>query len=128
MFDTGSVASQLQVFDSPKSEPEDDNDDAGDAVAAAAQAAAAASEADALLDSIQMPQLGMSIPSAITMLPPAVTRSPGEPPAPSAVSVTSSDKDDSSDESLGDGTTTKTVSPISTEGGVATRRSTRRKE
>jgi len=126
MFDTGSVASQLQMLDSPKSDL-DDCDDACDAVAAAAQAAAAASEADALLDSIQMPQLGISVPSAVTILPSPVPRASEE--QTSAVSVTSSEKDDSSDESLGDGTGVKNIaSPPTTDSGVVTRRSTRRKE
>lgn len=73
MFDTGSVATQVS------SETPD----------AAAQAAA--HQADALLDSLQMPHLSATVPSAITV---------GSHPNSTAVSVSASDKGDlSSDES-----------------------------
>jgi len=92
LFDTGCVKAQLQQLILPR--VTDSNDinkttDSCDAVAAAAAAAqAAANEADALLDSIQMPHLSAAVPSAITL-------------TSTAVSVTSSEKGDSdSDESV----------------------------
>mmetsp|Transcript_15058 Transcript_15058/g.21313 ORF Transcript_15058/g.21313 Transcript_15058/m.21313 type:complete len:755 (-) Transcript_15058:326-2590(-) len=96
LFDTGCVKAQLQQLIVPQMlESADLNKgtDTCDAVAAAAAAAqAAANEADALLDSIQMPQLSAAVPSAITVLP------------STAVSITSSEKGDSdSDESVDGG-------------------------
>jgi len=95
LFDTGNIATHLQVFDAPKLEHQVEKSE----LVAAAAAQAVANEADALLDSLQMPQLGSAVPSAITVMP-----STGAVRVNSvAVSVTSSDKDDSSDESLGEG-------------------------
>lgn len=116
MFDTGNIAAQLQLLDSPRVEFINHEQTNCDAVAAAAAAAqAAANEADALLDSLQMPQLGNAVPSAIVM--------PSTAMETTAVSV--SDKDDSSDEGLGDNKSTRLDDP---EFGVTTRRSTRRKD
>mmetsp|Transcript_4045 Transcript_4045/g.6323 ORF Transcript_4045/g.6323 Transcript_4045/m.6323 type:complete len:694 (-) Transcript_4045:1167-3248(-) len=100
LFDTGSIASQLQLLDAPKLDRSDELASKNDLVAAvaAAEAQAVANEADALLDSLQMPQLGSAVPSAITVLP---NTQPVE--TSTAVSVTSSDKEDSSDESVEDG-------------------------
>ena len=106
VFDAGNVASQvvnhLMVHTST---------DACDEVAAAAAAAqVAANEADALLDSLQMPHLDM-VPAAITLLPHSTT----------AVSVTSSEKEDgSSDES--------TAEACENTSSLAKRRSTRVKD
>lgn len=99
LFDTGNIASQLQLLDAPKldrSEELASKNELGAAVTAA-EAQAVANEADALLDSLQMPQLGSAVPSAITVLP---NTQPVE--TSTAVSVTSSDKEDSSDESVED--------------------------
>ena len=120
MFDSGIIATQLQLLDSPKTDYTEEPDNC-DAIAAAA-AQAAANEADALLDSLQMPHLGTAIPTAITLVPSGDI--PGT--ASAAVSVTSSEKDDSSDESLGDGIAKPDA--VGSEGGIAMRRSTRRKE
>jgi hypothetical protein len=96
-FDTGSVVDQLQDLIVPKIDDEHLGSDLCDGVAtAAAQAAlnAAANEADALLDSLQMPQLDASVPSAISVAS----------GSSAAVSVTSSEKSDcSSDESIEEG-------------------------
>lgn len=129
MFDTGSVASQLQLLDSPKSDLTDDhNDDNCDAIAAAA----AASEADALLDSIQMPQLGIAVPSAITMMQ-SVTGHPAlkETQSSTVVSLSSEKEDSSSDESLGDGVAKNAVptgGAAAEDSGVLIRRSSRKKD
>lgn len=115
-FDTGNVASQLQSATAPITETTDAaNSNACDAVEAAAAAAqVAANEADALLDSLQMPQLANAVPTAITVHPPS-----------RAVSVTSSDKEDcSSDESIDDVAGKLTTDAV----GVPTRRSPRNKE
>lgn len=90
LFDTGAVTTQMKsLYVSPTPVVQEPCDAA--AVAAAAQMTA--SEADALLDSIQMPQL------AVDGVPPAQTQSSA---APSSVSITSSDKGESSDESVED--------------------------
>ena len=53
----------------------------------------AASEADAILDSLQMPHMPASVPSNVTVVP-----NSGTGPA----SITDGEKEDSSDESNGD--------------------------
>lgn len=92
-FDTGTVVDQLQDLIVARSYNDQmDSDFICDGIAAAAQAAA--NEADALLDSLQMPHLGGSIPAAITVAPDTARSA--------AVSVTSfyDKSDSSSDESL----------------------------
>lgn len=86
-FDTGLVMSQL-----PQLKQITTTNHCDQIAAAAAAAQAASSQADAILDSLQMPQLESAIPSAVMVVP-------------SAVSVVSSaDKsENSSDESDGDG-------------------------
>ena len=122
MFDTGTVAAQLQLLDAPKGELNDDHDTSCDVVAAAAAAAqAAANEADALLDSLQMPHLGSNVPSAINF----VSSSSLEEGMSGANTV--SDKDDSSDEGFGDIASNQFESELpGTEIGGETRRSSRR--
>lgn len=114
-FDTGNVAAQLQLLDAPKTEPElnDCEMDNFHVAAEAAAAQAAANEADALLDSLQMPQLGAAVPAAITVGP---TASSSEGCIANAVS----DKDDSSDEGVEDSGVI--------EAGGPSRRNIRRKE
>jgi len=116
-FDTGSVVDQLQDLIVPKIDDEHLGSDLCDGVAtAAAQAAlnAAANEADALLDSLQMPQLDASVPSAISVAS----------GSSAAVSVTSSEKSDcSSDESIGEG-----KQDSSSNSSALSRRSLRRKD
>lgn len=105
IFDSGRVASQLATAKAHTSETADRCDE----VAADAAAQAAANEADALLDSLQMPHLN-AVPAAITVMAHSTATK-------EAVSVTCSEKEDaSSDES-----TTENV-------GVAARRSTRLKD
>lgn len=123
MFDTGTVAAQLQLLDAPKGELNDEHDICcGDVVAAAAAAAqAAANEADALLDSLQMPQLGSNVPSAINF----VSSSSLEEGMSGANTV--SDKDDSSDEGFGDMSSNQFESERpGTDVDIANRRSSRR--
>ena len=85
-FDTGVVVSQINhIFK--------DNDRSNDDVAAAQ---VAASEADAILDSLQMPHIDTtSVPSNVTLLSSSVVSA-------SAASITDVEKEDSSDESNGD--------------------------
>ena len=125
MFDTGNVAAQLQLLDAPKGDLNEELDNCCDMVAAAAAAAAqaAANEADALLDSLQMPQLGSNVPSAINF----VSSSSLEGDMSGANTV--SDKDDSSDEGFGDMMSNHFGSEaLSAEAAMATRRSSRRKD
>ena len=82
-FDTGIVLSQINhVF---KYAAYTDVDEADNA------AQVAASNADAILDSLQMPHIATSAPNKVCVLP-----------AISAASVTDGEKSDSSDESNGD--------------------------
>ena len=60
-----------------------------------AAAQVAASEADAILDSLQMPHMPASVPPNVTVLP-----STGAGPGPA--SITDAEKEDSSDESNGE--------------------------
>ena len=107
MFDSGSVASQFATAMKAHTLVTIDKCDEVPAAVAAAQAAA--NEADALLDSLQMPHFN-AVPAAITVMAHAAA-------AKEVVSVTCSEKEDaSSDES-----TTENV-------GVAARRSTRLKD
>lgn len=123
MFDTGNVAAQLQLLDSPKGELNDELDNCCDMAASAAAAQAAANEADALLDSLQMPQLGSNVPTAINF----VSSSSLEGDMSGANTV--SDKDDSSDEGFGDMMSNQFGSEsLSAEAAMATRRSSRRKD
>jgi len=85
MFDTGIVATQLQHFDAPKCE-EDEHCDA--------VAAAAATKADAILDSLQMPQLGTAVPAAITVVPVP------DGAASATVSITSTEKEEHPEENI----------------------------
>mmetsp|Transcript_1185 Transcript_1185/g.1815 ORF Transcript_1185/g.1815 Transcript_1185/m.1815 type:complete len:700 (-) Transcript_1185:200-2299(-) len=114
LFDTGSIAPQLQLLNAPKLDRSEDLASKSDLIAAvaAAEAQAVANEADALLDSLQMPQLGSAVPVAITVMP--TTQPVGT--ASAAVSVTSSDKDDSSDESFEDGPTHHMLHQLTVEG------------
>ena len=89
VFDTGSVSSQLQYAAASKS-----RDDDGEASAAAAAAEVAASEADAILDSLQMPHIETAVPSNVNVVLPSCSGSS------SGASMTSLDKEDSSDESV----------------------------
>jgi hypothetical protein len=83
-YDTGIVLSQLhQLFDTTKIT------DPCDEVEAAVAAQVAASEADAILDSLQMPHIEAAVPANVTVVPQSGS---------SAGSETSSDKGDSSDE------------------------------
>jgi len=117
LFDTGVFIAQLQHLTVSKStESEEKNIDSYEAVAAAA-AQTAANEADALLDSIQMPQLSAAVPSAITVVPSSTT-----------VSVTSSDKGDSDSEDSVDDALMKQDVSLNTCAIMATRRSIRLKE
>lgn len=104
-FDTGIIASQLNnVFKV--------NDVSNDEVDAAEAAQVAACEADAILDSLQMPLIApTSIPSNVTIKPTACAGTSG--PA----SITDVEKEDSSDESNHD-----------SEEAMTTRRVLRRKE
>lgn len=90
VFDTGSLASQLAAATAQALSSSDKCDEI-----AAAAAQAAAHEADALLDSLQMP----SVPSAITVMPFG-----RESKCAEAFSVTCSEKEEdaSSDESMTD--------------------------
>jgi hypothetical protein len=115
-FDTGNVAAQLQLLDAPKGELTESDLDQFDMQAEEAAAQAAAHEADALLDSLQMPQLGTAMPTAITVVSSSSERS-------SANAV--SDKDDSSD----DGCHEDSGASMGIEAGTPNmRRSARRKE
>lgn len=91
-FDTGCVSSQLQFLISPKCQG-----DSGGASAAAAAAQVAASEADAILDSLQMPHIETAVPSNVNVVLSSCSGSS------SGASMTSLDKEDSSDESVADG-------------------------
>lgn len=123
MFDTGNVAAQLQLLDSPKGELNDELDNCCDMAAAAAAAQAAANEADALLDSLQMPQLGSNVPTAINFV--SSLSLEGDMSGANTVS----DKDDSSDEGFGDMMSNQFGSEsLSAEAAMATRRSSRRKD
>ena len=96
-FDSGIVMSQLNhIFKAPGAVHSE-----VDAAAEAAQAAA--SEADAILDSLQMPHIGPQsvVPTNVTVLP----RS-----AP--VAVTDGEKSDSSDESNGDSDEATKTAPM----------------
>mmetsp|Transcript_3177 Transcript_3177/g.3738 ORF Transcript_3177/g.3738 Transcript_3177/m.3738 type:complete len:701 (+) Transcript_3177:296-2398(+) len=95
IFDTGNIATQLQFLDSPKLEHNHEEIIKCE-IDAAAAAQAVANEADALLDSLQMPQLGSAVPSAITVMPSTGLVGMNS----TAVSITSSDKGDLSDDSL----------------------------
>jgi len=99
-FDTGSVTSLLR-----KANETVGCDVAEEAVDAAQ---AAASQADALLDSIQMPRLSAPVPSAVTVVPPS-----------SSSASSSSDKDDeSTDTSVAEGAEPKeTTSGVEAEAG-----------
>lgn len=110
LFDTGSIAPQLQLLNAPKLDRSEDLASKSNLIAAvaAAEAQAVANEADALLDSLQMPQLGSAVPVAITVMP--TTQPVGT--ASAAVSVTSSDKDDSSDESFEGSFATSVLLPM----------------
>lgn len=114
LFDTSSIASQLQLLNVPKLDRSEELASKSELVAAvaAAEAQAVANEADALLDSLQMPQLGSAVPAAITVMP--TTQPVGT--ASAAVSVTSSDKDDSSDESVEDGSSHAALHQVKVEG------------
>lgn len=91
-FDTGGIVDQLQDLVVPMTDDDDMESDLCDDVVTAAQAAA--NEANALLDSLQMPQLDLSA---------HITVSVGPETSSTAVSVTCSDKSDcSSDESIED--------------------------
>lgn len=78
-FDTGLVNSQVHHI--KYSHGEIDDVDA---------AQVAASEADAILDSLQMPHISTSVPTNVNVVP------------ASAASITDGEKSDSSDESNGD--------------------------
>jgi hypothetical protein len=92
-FDTGSISTQLQLLESSKRQLNVERDNCDVIAAAAAAAQAAAHDADALLDSLQMPQLGDNVPSAINFI-----TSEGNMSGANTVS----DKDDSSDEGFGE--------------------------
>jgi len=81
-FDSGSLLSQIRS----KSNPEHGHEDSA--------AQAAANEADAILDSLQMPRLNTIVPSNVVAVVP--------PSSESTASEGSLDKGDSCDESLGD--------------------------
>jgi len=83
-FDTGIIMSQINQFSKYSQNSQDEVDDPD----AAAQVAA--SEADAILDSLEMPHIATSVPSNVTVVP------------ASAASITDGEKSDSSDESNGD--------------------------
>lgn len=121
MFDTGNVAAQLQLLDAPKGDLNEDLDNCDMVAAAAAAAQAAANEADALLDSLQMPQLGSNVPLAINFV--SSSSLEGEMSGANTVS----DKDDSSDEGFGDMLSNQFGSDsLSAEAGIAKRRCSRR--
>jgi hypothetical protein len=80
-YDTGIVVSQVnQILK--------ENEGCTDEVAAAQ---VAASEADAILDSLQMPHIPSSVPTNVTVVP-----------SSGAASITDVEKEDSSDESNGE--------------------------
>jgi len=89
-FDTGVIMSQLnQLMKAPELTSDD---------AAATAAQVAANEADAILDSLEMPHIeASSVPSNVTVVPPSCSGS-----STGAASVTDVEKEDSSDESHGD--------------------------
>ena len=99
-FDTGVVASQLQRFFPSQRAVSGGND----AVSAAEAAEVAASEADAILDSLQMPHIESAVPASVTVVPPSSCSE-----SSSGDSVGSMEKDDSSDENPGPGMTTRRV-------------------
>lgn len=106
IFDSGGAASQLAA--AIKGHTSVTVDKCDEIAAAVAAAQAAANEADALLDSLQMPHLN-AVPAAITVMAHTASKE--------VVSVTCSEKDDtSSDESMAENV------------GVAARRSTRLKD
>ena len=100
--------SQLPHLVVPKS-----NAESSDEVDAAA-AQVAANEADAILDSLQMPHIESAVPSNVTVVPPSSASSSGG-------SVNSLDKEDESDDSVGDGADANAA-------GMTTRRVLRRKD
>lgn len=82
-FDTGIILSQVNhAFKYTEYAAGEDAEDA---------AQVAASEADAILDSLQMPHIGTSVPNKVNVVP-----------VVSAASITDGEKSDSSDESNGD--------------------------
>jgi hypothetical protein len=86
-FDTGIIVSQLDnIFSHPKMNVENNDE------VAAAAAQAAACEADAILDSLQMPHIEASVPSNVTvqLVPPSSCSG-----SSSGESVTSLEKDES---------------------------------
>ena len=89
------------------------------AQAAATAAQVAANEADAILDSLNVPHIGASsVPANVSMVPPP--SSSGSSSGPGPASITDVEKEDSSDESNGD---------LDEAGkGMTTRRVLRRKE
>lgn len=99
-FDSGSLVSQIRSKNNPEHGQED----------SAAQAAA--NEADAILDSLQMPRLNTIVPSNVVAVVP--------PSSASSASEGSLDKGDSCDESLGDQATDKNEDASGT--GMTTRR------
>ena len=116
MFDTGRIAAQLQFIDGPK----EDSHQLSDCCDVVAAAQAAAIEADALLDSLQMPQLGSNVPSAINFVSSTSDASGAH---------TVSDKDDSSDEGFGDILSSHFGSePSSEEGTMMSKRASRMKD
>jgi hypothetical protein len=68
-FDTGAILSQIRKNPILSRLNIDLCDDAAAAAAAAAQAAA--NSADALLDSLQMPRLAVTVPNAVTVVTPS---------------------------------------------------------
>eukprot|EP00568_Trieres_chinensis_P017617 CAMPEP_0183326546 /NCGR_PEP_ID=MMETSP0160_2-20130417/82456_1 /TAXON_ID=2839 ORGANISM="Odontella Sinensis, Strain Grunow 1884" /NCGR_SAMPLE_ID=MMETSP0160_2 /ASSEMBLY_ACC=CAM_ASM_000250 /LENGTH=978 /DNA_ID=CAMNT_0025494551 /DNA_START=115 /DNA_END=3051 /DNA_ORIENTATION=- len=113
LFDTGAVSSHLKaLMVSPGVAQQ--TCDAVAAVAAAAQMTA--SEADALLDSIQMPQLAdvpAPAPASLHVMsnPPQVVMTAPNTVTSSAVSVSSNDKGDSSSDESVDDKGTVTIPP-----------------
>jgi CheY-like chemotaxis protein len=107
IFDGGALVAQLGS--KPTSEvtsPQETLDEA---------AQAAANEADAILDSLQMPQMNVLVPSNMVSVVPSSSASEG-----------SLDKGDSCDESFGDHQSDKQDSQDSTTSGMTTRRVQRR--
>lgn len=98
-FDTGVVLSQLNNRGQQQAPAQD-------------AAEAAASQAGALLDSVQVPQLSVSVPAAVTVVPPSSS---------SSSEASAADKDDSMSS---DGSTSDRQKPA--ENGMKTRRVLRR--
>lgn len=120
LFDTSAVTAQMKspvaspVLPPPTPVAYPPSCEAAATAAAAAQMTA--SEADALLDSIQMPQLAVDgVPPSAPLASQASAAAGAANAPPSSVSITSSDKGESSDESVEDSSSS---GPVAAGGGV----------